>query len=131
VSALITEPVVLEVMVCLGCGITYAVPKHWIENKRREAGAFHCPNGCSRVYAESEADRLRRQLEAKEIELRQSKCEAMRQRSLREAAELSLANSDRKLRRVKNGVCPCCKRSFVNLRRHMATKHPEKKVAVA
>jgi hypothetical protein len=22
-------------------------------------------------------------------------------------------------------VCPCCNRSFQNLRRHMATKHPE------
>jgi len=27
-------------------------------------------------------------------------------------------------KRVTNGVCPCCHRSFQNLRRHMATKHP-------
>lgn len=26
--------------------------------------------------------------------------------------------------RVKNGVCPCCTRSFTNLAAHMATKHP-------
>lgn len=26
--------------------------------------------------------------------------------------------------RVKNGVCPCCNRTFVNLQRHMHTKHP-------
>lgn len=26
--------------------------------------------------------------------------------------------------RVKNGVCPCCNRSFQNLKRHMNTKHP-------
>jgi len=27
--------------------------------------------------------------------------------------------------RVANGVCPCCKRSFTDLRRHMETKHPK------
>lgn len=27
--------------------------------------------------------------------------------------------------RVGKGVCPCCKRSFTNLRRHMTTKHPD------
>jgi hypothetical protein len=26
--------------------------------------------------------------------------------------------------RVGNGVCPCCDRSFTNLRRHMSTQHP-------
>jgi hypothetical protein len=28
-------------------------------------------------------------------------------------------------KRIKNGVCPCCTRSFTNLRRHLQTKHPE------
>ena len=28
-------------------------------------------------------------------------------------------------KRAKAGVCPCCNRSFENLRRHMATKHPQ------
>lgn len=27
--------------------------------------------------------------------------------------------------RVKNGVCPCCTRSFHNLREHMKTQHPD------
>jgi uncharacterized protein (UPF0212 family) len=27
--------------------------------------------------------------------------------------------------RVGHGVCPCCNRSFAQLRRHMAAKHPE------
>jgi hypothetical protein len=31
----------------------------------------------------------------------------------------------RQLERVASGVCPCCNRSFVNLRRHMKTQHPE------
>jgi hypothetical protein len=27
-------------------------------------------------------------------------------------------------RRVANGVCPCCKRTFQDLARHMAGQHP-------
>lgn len=27
--------------------------------------------------------------------------------------------------RIANGVCPCCDRSFTNLQRHMASKHPD------
>lgn len=27
-------------------------------------------------------------------------------------------------KRAKAGVCPCCNRSFENLRRHMASQHP-------
>ena len=28
-------------------------------------------------------------------------------------------------RRVGNGVCPCCNRTFKNLADHMTTKHPD------
>jgi hypothetical protein len=28
-------------------------------------------------------------------------------------------------RRVGNGVCPCCSRSFTNLKRHIRSKHPD------
>lgn len=28
-------------------------------------------------------------------------------------------------KRIANGVCPCCKRSFCNLAAHMKTQHPE------
>ncbi len=26
--------------------------------------------------------------------------------------------------RIKHGVCPCCKRTFQNIAKHIATKHP-------
>jgi len=120
------EDVLMETHVCGGCGITYAVPQDWLNTKRRESGKIHCPNGCTRVYIESDADRLRKQLEAKERELRESKCETLRERSMREAVETAKAAAERKLRRVQRGVCPCCKRSFENLKRHMAAKHSSK-----
>ena len=33
--------------------------------------------------------------------------------------------AEKQLKRVHNGVCPCCNRSFQNLQKHMKTKHPE------
>ena len=32
---------------------------------------------------------------------------------------------EKQLKRIHKGVCPCCNRSFTNLKRHMETKHPE------
>lgn len=124
---IIAETIRLETHVCGGCGITYAVPEEWMATKRREAGEIHCPNGCNRVFRESDADRLRKQLECKERELRAAKCDTLREQSLREAAEKLKAAAERKLKRVQKGVCPCCNRTFINLQRHMATKHPDAK----
>jgi ssDNA-binding Zn-finger/Zn-ribbon topoisomerase 1 len=44
-----------------------------------------------------------------------------------ETAELAAtrAKLKRTERRVANGVCPHCHRSFVQLERHMRTKHSE------
>lgn len=44
------------------------------------------------------------------------------ERDQRQAAE---NERDRLKLRSKNGCCPCCKRNFQNLQRHMRTKHPE------
>lgn len=43
------------------------------------------------------------------------------------AARLAEAarEAERLRRRTAAGVCPCCNRSFVQLARHMKTKHPD------
>lgn len=50
------------------------------------------------------------------------------QRRLRDHAERQASARKGQVTRLKNraaaGVCPCCTRSFENLRRHMTTKHP-------
>ncbi len=120
-----TESVTLEKITCGSCAGTMALNQQWLEEKRRESGGFTCPYcGIRRGWWKSESDRLREQLDAKARELVVSKCETSRERNLREHAEKMRAESDRKLRRVKVGVCPCCNRTFTNLARHMKTKHP-------
>lgn len=94
------------------------MPRGMQENRRNNGGNFYCPNGHPQIYAKPRVKELEAELEHKENALRASKCETLQERNAKEAAE-------KKLRRVKNGVCPCCKRTFINLARHMATKHKE------
>jgi len=118
------EVVVLERFTCGKCAGSYALNKVFVDYCRENLGSYHCPY-CQAGWSwnESEADRLRAQLETRERELRESKCETLQKQHLLEAEQKSRAAVEKKLCRVKNGVCPCCKRSFRNLARHMATKH--------
>lgn len=118
-SATFTEIITLEKVECGGCGGIFALSSHFIETKKRESGGFTCPY-CSekRGWWTSRADELKKELELKMKELTAVKCEVWRERGLKEAAE-------KKVHRATNGVCTCCNRSFVNLQRHMKTKHPE------
>lgn len=119
----------LETIACGECGIQFAMPSATLKERQDEAGKFWCPNGHQRVFKRSEADRLRQELE-REQQARK-RAEELRNASQKEAedARLQARFARGKLKalkgRVKNGVCPCCQRSFVQLARHMATKHPD------
>lgn len=96
----------------------------------RSSKGFNCPWGHPLVYpkGESEADKLRR--ENQRLKQNQAYLED-RRREAEEAAKHERARANgykghatRITKRAKAGVCPCCNRSFENLRRHMDTKHP-------
>lgn len=115
----------LEKLTCGECGIIFAVPPHWLNARREEKennGSFYCPNGHSRQFRETEVDRLKRQLEAEKKKLEWARGE--RDRAERSAAA-ARGQVTRLRKRIQNGVCPACQRSFQNLKRHMATKHPQ------
>lgn len=118
------EVVQMETIRCGECGMTFGVPEFWINERRTNGGGFHCPNGHSRIFREPEVEQLRKKLVA-------ANCDALRERNLRISLEEDLskveASKARLRKRVQNGVCPCCQRTFRNLASHMATKHPEKK----
>lgn len=109
---------------CIECGTCFGVASVVIESRRKDKKSFYCPNGHPQCYMESEADRLRKQLATEQA----ARVEANR---LRWLAEEARTKAERKLKRtekrVKNGVCPCCKRTFSNSRLalHLATKHPD------
>lgn len=111
---------------------------------RRSQATFYCVHGHSGVWpvGESEEDKLRRernylkqQMAQKDDEIRQWRATADDQCARRKVAEEQAEHQKRRAngykghatkitKRAKAGVCPCCNRSFENLRRHMATKHP-------
>lgn len=111
-----------EVIDCANCALLFAIPKRLEQARRNDHESFYCPNGHANHYpGKSELEKARDEL-AKQKQLRE-------QAEAKAAAEATeRAKAEDKLRRTKHriagGACPCCKRSFVKLARHMATKHP-------
>ena len=109
---------------CISCGVWFGVDKYLDAERRNSKNYFYCPNGHSQAYRESEAERLRKQLQQ---EQQKSAMEA----ASRRAAEEGRAKAEKELKRIKMrtdaGVCTCCNRTFQNLARHMKTKHKEQK----
>lgn len=131
-AVLLTYEAALVPTACGVCGIAFAVPKALFAYQRRlgPKAEFYCPAGHRLCFpGETEAERLARELKLA-IESRERAEALARQRGL---ANDQLYKTKRQLQgkmkalktRVKNGVCPCCNRSFVQLARHMATKHPD------
>jgi hypothetical protein len=80
---------------------------------------WYCPNGHPRVFTADSAEEKLKRAETRETALR-DQLEA----AAREAEQVrGVLLRDRQ--RFANGVCPCCNRSFENVRRHMQTKHPD------
>ena len=100
---------------CWNCGVPFGLTNDYDDRRRDDCRTFYCPNGHPQSYSESEADRLRRELDA----AREATAEARRQLAATKGQVTKLK------RRAQNGVCPCCHRHFVALERHMSTKHPD------
>jgi hypothetical protein len=123
--------------VCPVCGIVYGLPAAFY-NARKDGSSkegWYCPNGHSLSITKSEAAKLREQLdEERRQRQRAEQSVAMWQDFEKEARQQAeherhrangyKGHATKITKRAKAGVCPCCNRSFENLRRHMATKHP-------
>ena len=119
----------LTVVTCT-CGINYAIPdalnRQLLDHRRSDPGAtksVYCPLGHQWHYTgKSDAQRAREEAEA-------AKRREKAVRDLLAAEERSHSATKGQMtklrKRVEAGVCPHCKRTFQNLQRHVATKHPE------
>ena len=110
------------ILQCKTCGIQYQVPEIFMTGKHESGDWWYCPNGHRWHYAETNADKERRRAECAEQEL----ARVLEQRNKARRSLTAQKGVNTRLRkRVSAGVCPCCNRSFQNLRRHMANKHPD------
>ena len=114
---------------CGECGVEFAMPRHMQTTRLEDKKIFYCPNGHSRAYVKSRVQELEALLEAqkRDTEWQKQRVERLNKDLTTQRAQTTKARN--KLERVSNGVCPCCTRSFTNLRRHMETKHPDFKKA--
>jgi hypothetical protein len=121
----------LAVEVCCTCGVMFAMP----EVLRKEALAdhsrsFYCPNGHGQHFlGKTDEQKLKELLEREKENMRWMRDHAARVAAERDQAKAQAraqkgANTRLK-KRIAAGVCPCCKRSFRDLARHMHGQHPE------
>ena len=122
----------LKVVNCDACGGTYALSAYFLDARRKDGNSWTCPY-CKQwmAYCENENDKLKKQL------AQQSNCTAYQRREkekyLQERNTLErsrngmkgvLIREQKKLARIRKGVCPCCNRHFKNVQRHMDSQPP-------
>lgn len=85
--------------------------------------SIYCPLGHGHVPAgkgEAQLERERRERAEARAQAIQDQLDSEKRSHAASKGQLTKAK-----KRVGNGVCPCCNRHFVNVERHMATKHPD------
>lgn len=112
----------IDTETCPQCYMVFGMPKDFQANKRQTGTDFYCPAGHVMSYRDNENARLKRQVEAAN---RNAEWQRTRAASIEKSliAQKGVATKLRK--RIANGVCPCCKRSFNNLHQHMTKQHPD------
>lgn len=104
-----------------GCGVNFAIPQTLYNTAKEHGVGFYCPRGHHLGLGESYVTKLERELESERKRKEWAQQDA---KTARRAEAIARGKLRAQSERVSKGVCPCCKRSFQNLRRHMAAKHP-------
>lgn len=102
-----------------GCGLEFAMTRSFYDYTKREGVGWYCPRGHSRRWADNTASQKLRKAEARNVHL-SDQLEATN-RELEQHRQTIV----RDRHRIANGVCPCCTRSFDNVRRHITSQHPD------
>lgn len=123
----------LAIRVCPSCGVTYAAPERLFQNRKDQGGSWYCPNGHSLSFTKTTVTELNEKLANEKHNTewwRQRATNADQRADTAERSRSALKGQlTKERRRVGNGVCPCCHRTFVQLQRHMQARHPDFKAA--
>lgn len=124
------ETAIVDVLVhisCGECGISFGMPSRFYEKRKEDHQGWYCPNGHRRIFTDkSESEKRIESLERRDLLLRKNISEQHeRIVQLTYSVRSQKAAKTKILNRIKNGVCPCCNRSFKDLQNHFKNKHPE------
>jgi len=104
----------LHLVECWACQMMFGVTSYFESRRREDHQTFYCPAGHGQVWAaETDLEKERRKSQMLADQVRMEREERLK--------------VERKLKRVHNGTCPHCNRSFANLARHMKSKHEKGK----
>jgi hypothetical protein len=113
------------------CGIALAVPRNLLRNAIDDGVTLYCPLGHTFGWSETKAQKLEKELERERRRLAymtserdQAKAEADHQTAVARGYKGAAVKAKQ---RAAKGVCPApgCKRSFVDVAKHVATCHPD------
>jgi hypothetical protein len=124
-----TVEVELVTMTCGECGVIYGMCRTQYDHCKAHGTGFFCTHGHSRIFRESDVQRLTRELAKKDQQLAAKVQEIATTREERDKAQRSVTAQKAVVTRLKNkaarGECPCCGKLFADLHEHMKAEHPD------
>jgi len=125
----VSVTVTIEPLSCGACGVWFGLESSMYRSRRQDGQRFYCPRGCAISWSDFENARLKRELEEQKrfAKWADERAESARRERDHQKARAAVyrGHLTRVRRRIGNGVCPCCKRTFKQLAAHMERQHPE------
>lgn len=101
------------------CGIALAIPDTLHRYAHRHKGKeVYCPLGHTFIFNDTIEEQLTRE------RIRHAATKDLLQAEER-SHTATRGHLTRQRKRAAAGLCPCCKRHFTNVERHVASKHPD------
>lgn len=121
-------PTALVRLTCCKCGVQFGMIEPVYERRVADGAGFHCTSGHLQFFTEPTEKKLRRQVENLQKRLEWADQEKAQQRNRADHEERrarSLKGHATRLRkRVAEGKCPCCSKTFADMAAHIAEQHP-------
>jgi len=112
------------------CGFQFALPFCFTERLKENHNSFYCPKCRTGQFFPQKSDKeileskLKRVQEERDFFMDQSSRNERRLTAHKGVITKVKKKLNSAEQRVANGVCPCCNKSFKNVRLHMRSKHP-------
>jgi len=111
---------------CYKCQCWYALPADLHQRAKEDSKVnFCCPHGHWQGFVKTLREELAQAKQARDRAASNGVFWQDQAGAAERSRRATAGHLTRTKRRIATGTCPCCKRHFVNLERHMTTKHPQ------
>lgn len=117
----------LEDIDCFHCHAIFGMTDVAVKRYQNNHKTFYCPycQGAQSYNQESLLEKERKESQRLRHNLERSQCETTSAKQKARSAEYARRAEKGAKTRLKKGLCPCCRRTFLQLQRHMENQHPE------